>query len=233
MTPAAPLPDTKETRQSLIDACLWMNAQNLNQGTSGNISARIGDGILITPSGVRYEALTPESLVTIPLDAPPAGAGPKPSTEWPFHQGMHRARPDMPVVLHAHPPYCSVLAVQRRKIPACHYMIAAFGGNDVPLADYALFGSPELCANMAEIMQDRHGCLMANHGATVLGESVAKATWRLEELETLARTYLFSSIGGAPNILSGSEIADVMVAFQSYGPRDAEDTRNQGNDHGI
>ncbi len=223
MTPAAPLPDTTATRQALIDACLWMNARGLNQGTSGNISARVGDGLLITPSGVPYEALKPEELVTIPLDAPPDSGGPKPSSEWPFHQGLHRARPDMPVVLHAHPPYCSILAVQRRKIPACHYMIAAFGGNDIPLADYALFGSPELCANMARIMQDRHGCLMANHGATVLGETVEKARWRLEELETLARTYLFSSIGGAPHILSDDEIADVALAFESYGPRAVSD----------
>ena len=219
MTPAKPLPDTKATRQSLIDACLRMNARHLNQGTSGNISARLADGILITPSGVPYEALTPDMMVTIPLDAPPGPDGPKPSSEWPFHQGMHNARPDMPVVLHAHPPYCSVLAVQRRAIPACHYMVAAFGGTDVPLADYALFGSPALCDNMARIMQNRHGCLMANHGATVLGESVEKAFWRLEELETLARTYLFSSIGGAPHILSDAEIAEVLVAFDSYGPR--------------
>ena len=221
MTPAAPLQDTKETRQALIAACLWMNERHLNQGTSGNISARTEAGILITPSGVPYEDLTPDLMVTIPLDGQPDGAGLKPSSEWSFHQGLHQARPDMPVVLHAHPPYCSILAVQRRPIPACHYMVAAFGGNDVPLADYALFGSPELCANMAEIMADRHACLMANHGATVLGETIAKARWRLEELETLARTYLFSSIGGEPHILSEAEIAEVLVAFQNYGPRPA------------
>ena len=221
MTPSAPLQDTKETRQALIAACLWMNERHLNQGTSGNISARTEAGILITPSGVPYEDLTPDLMVTIPLDGQPDGAGLKPSSEWPFHQGLHQARPDMPVVLHAHPPYCSILAVQRRSIPACHYMVAAFGGNDVPLADYALFGSPELCANMAEIMADRHACLMANHGATVLGETIAKARWRLEELETLARTYLFSRIGGAPHILSEAEIDEVLVAFQNYGPRPA------------
>ncbi|MFP7674666.1 class II aldolase/adducin family protein [Marivita sp. S0852] len=224
MTPAEPLADTKTTRSALIEACIWMNARQLNQGTSGNISARIADGILITPSGVPYEHLTPEALVTIPIDAPPGANGPKPSTEWPFHQALHRARPDMPVVLHAHPPYCSVLAVQRRKIPACHYMIAAFGGDDVPLADYALFGSPDLCADMARIMADRHGCLMANHGATVLGETIEKARWRLEELETLARTYLFSSIGGTPHLLSKEELAEVSRAFENYGPRDTPDT---------
>lgn len=221
MTSAVPLPDTSETRQDLINACLWMNERHLNQGTSGNISARTDSGILITPSGVPYEELSVDAMVTIPLAGLPDGDGPKPSSEWPFHQGMHQARPDMPVVLHAHPPYCSVLAVQGRSIPACHYMIAAFGGNDVPLADYALFGSPELCANMARIMADRHGCLMANHGATVLGENIAKARWRLEELENLARTYLFSTIGGAPHILSDGEIDEVLMAFQNYGPRPA------------
>lgn len=224
LTPAAPLPDTVEIRQGMIDACLWMNARHLNQGTSGNISVRTEAGILITPSGVAYEALTPDAMVLIPLDGLPFEEGPRPSSEWPFHQGLHRARPDMPVVLHAHPPYCSILAVQRRAIPACHYMIAAFGGNDVPLADYALFGSPELCANLAAIMADRHGCLMANHGATVLGETLDKARWRLEELEVLARTYLFSSIGGQAHILTDAQIAEVLVAFQSYGPRPAADT---------
>lgn len=224
MTPTDPLPDTTSTREALIDACLWMNERHLNQGTSGNISARTRHGILITPSGVPYEDLTPEAMVTIPLTGLPASDGPKPSSEWPFHQALHAARPDMPVVLHAHPPYCSVLAVQCRSIPACHYMIAAFGGNDVPLADYALFGSPELCANMAQVMADRHGCLMANHGATVLGETIDKARWRLEELESLARTYLFASIGAEPRVLSDSEMAEVMVAFQAYGPRNAKTT---------
>jgi len=224
MTPADTLPDTTATRQALIDACLWMNTRHLNQGTSGNVSARVKTGVLITPSGVPYEDLTPDAMVVIPFEGQPDANGPKPSSEWPFHQRLHQVRPDMPVVLHAHPPYCSVLAAQRRSIPACHYMIAAFGGADVPLVDYALFGSQALCDNMAAAMSDRHGCLMANHGATVLGETIAKAQWRLEELETLARTYLFSSIGGAPHILNAAEMAEVLVAFESYGPRPAKKT---------
>ena len=213
-----PLPDTTETRQAMIDACLWMNARHLNQGTSGNVSVRVADGVLITPSGVPYEDMTPEMMVTIPLEAAPPDDLPlRPSTEWHFHQRLHQMRPDMPVVLHAHPPYCSVLAVQRRSIPACHYMIAAFGGTDVPLADYATFGTAELSENLARVMTDRHGALMANHGATVLGETFAKAKWRLEELETLARTYLLSTQGGTPHILSDAEIAETLVGFQNYG----------------
>ena len=146
MTPAAPLPDSTETRQALIDACLWMNERHINQGTSGNISARTQTGILITPSGVPYEDLTPDLMVTIPIEGHPAGTELKPSSEWPFHQALHQTRPDMPVVLHAHPPYCSVLAVQRRAIPACHYMIAAFGGTDVRCTEFTRYGTERLSA---------------------------------------------------------------------------------------
>lgn len=214
------LKDTSETREAMIDACLWMNAQRLNQGTSGNISVQVEDGILITPSGIPYADVSPDKIVRIGPEGPPDDGLPyAPSTEWPFHQRLQTARPDMPVVLHAHPPWCSALAAQRRGIPACHYMIAAFGGRDVPLVDYALYGSESLANGLAEALTDRHGCLMANHGATVLGETIERAKWRLDELETLARTYLFSHIGGTPHILSDSEMSEVLASFASYGPK--------------
>lgn len=210
--------DTTDTRTAMIAACRWMNDQGLNQGTSGNISVRVPDGVLITPSGVPYEALSADAFVTIPIDGTPdPSQRPAPSTEWPFHQRLHQVRPDMPVVLHAHPPYCSVLAVQRRPIPACHYMVAAFGGADVPLAPYSLFGSETLAQDVAAALADRSACLMANHGATVLGETLEKAKWRLQELETLARTYLLSHLGGAPTILSDAEIEEAQQSFATYG----------------
>jgi L-fuculose-phosphate aldolase len=210
--------DTTALRQSIIDACLWMSAKGLNQSTSGNISVRAGAGMIITPSAISYDAMTPEMLVAMPLDGGPP-PGKVPSTEWRFHQSLLASRPDMTAVVHAHPPYCSALAVQRRAIPACHYMIAAFGGHDIPLAGYHLYGSAELAADVAQVMHDRHGCLMANHGATVLGETLARALWRLEELEVLARTYLYSSIGGEPVILSKAEIDAVLINFKGYGLR--------------
>lgn len=208
--------DTRERRQAVIDACLWMNAQGLNQSTSGNISIRVGDGLLITPSAVPYAAMTPDMLVHMPLQGDPA-PGLRPSSEWRFHQALLAARPDMAAVVHAHPPYCSVLAVQRRTIPACHYMVAAFGGTDVPLAGYAPFGGEALARMVADTMRDRHACLMANHGATVLGETLERALWRLEELEVLARTYYLSSPQGTPTILTDAQIAEVAARFKDYG----------------
>lgn len=206
-------------RQSIIDACLRMNARGINQGTSGNISVRTPDGMLITPSGIPYETMTPDMLVELPLDRPPApDAKPKPSSEWRFHRSLLRARPDINAVVHAHPPHCTALAIQRQPIPACHYTVAIFGGDDVRLAGYALYGSEELADEVVRAMTGRYGCLMANHGATVVGETLDRAFWRLEELENLSRTYLLSRIGGTPAILGKAEMDEVMVSFSSYGP---------------
>lgn len=210
-----------DTRQAIIDACLWMNDKGINQGTSGNISVRDGDGMLITPSGVPYDQMTPDMIVRMPLDRERHEVHLlKPSTEWRFHQALIAARPDINAVVHAHPPHCTALAVQNKAIPACHYMVGAFGGSDVRLAPYSIFGENQLSQDVITAMQDRHGCLMANHGALTTGDSLARALWRMEELEALARVYLLSHIGGTPVILSEEDMAEVMVKFASYGLQD-------------
>ncbi|MEO9526086.1 class II aldolase/adducin family protein [Roseibium sp.] len=214
--------DTPDLRQAIIDACRDMNRRGINQGTSGNISARAGDRMIITPSGVAYDRMTPDMLVSLPLDGKGAPEGPlPPSTEWQFHLALLRAKPEMNAIVHAHPVHCTALSINREEIPACHYMIALFGGNTVPLAGYALFGSEELADNVVAAMRDRHGCLMANHGAVVAGETLDKGLWRLEELEVLARAYILSRSIGTPHILSDSEIDSVLGAVANYGLKTA------------
>ncbi|MFW8636384.1 class II aldolase/adducin family protein [Cribrihabitans pelagius] len=222
MPPKPPYADTPALRQAVIDACLAMNASGINQGTSGNISVRAEGAMLITPSGVPYAQMTPEMLVRMPLDGSPAAGGQrKPSTEWPFHLAILAAKPQVHAVVHAHPVHCTALAMNRMTIPACHYMVAAFGGDDVPLADYALFGSRALSDNILRALEDRSACLMANHGAVTTGDSLARALWRMEELETLAKGYAASLAIGRPAILSTAEMADVAAAFSDYGLKDS------------
>lgn len=218
MTP--PHADSPALRQAIIDACLQMNASGVNQGTSGNISVRIGDRLLITPSAIAYEAMTPDMLVTLPLegDGPPAGDYP-PSSEWRFHRALLAARPEMHAVVHAHPVHCTALAMNRMTIPACHYMVAAFGGDHVPLAGYARFGSAALADLVLAAMAGKSGCLMANHGAVVLGETLPRAMWRMEELETLAHGYAISLTVGTPVLLDAAEIDEALDAFAGYGLR--------------
>lgn len=208
-------------RQSIIDKCLWMNVSGLNQGTSGNISVRSGDRMLITPSATPYEAMTPEMIAAMPLDGGGAWEGPlKPSTEWRFHLDILNARPDAGAVVHAHPTYCTALAIARMAIPAVHYMIAAFGGPDIRCSGYAPFGTEALSQTALQALEGRAGCLLANHGSIVVGPGLDKAMWLATELEALAQQYFnVLQIGGGV-ILSDAEIAETMAAFDGYGLQD-------------
>ncbi|HEU0222875.1 MAG TPA: class II aldolase/adducin family protein [Paracoccaceae bacterium] len=209
----------KALRAEIVTRCREMNAAGINQGTSGNISARFGDRMLITPSAIPYDAMEPEMIAAIPLETRDgAWEGPlRPSTEWRFHLKLLRGRPDMAAVVHAHATYCTVLSIARRGIPACHYMIAAFGGHDVRCAGYARYGTEELSDLAIEAMEGRTACLLANHGMIALGETLAKAMWRAIELETIARQYVLSLQIGGPVLLSEAEIAETLKGFATYG----------------
>ena len=209
-------------RQAIIDQCKFMNACGLNQGTSGNISARFEDRMLITPSATPYDRMEPEMIAAMPFDAEyGTWEGPlKPSTEWRFHFDILKSRTDMGAVVHAHPTYCTTLAIARKEIPACHYMIAAFGGTTVRCAPYARYGTAELSQLALEALQDRTACLLANHGSIAVGETLDKAMWRAVELETIARQYYLSLSIGGPILLSDEQIAETMKGFGSYGIQD-------------
>lgn len=207
-------------RQAIIAQCLWMNASGLNQGTAGNVSARaVGGRMLITPSATPYDALTPEMIAAMPINGEyGTWDGPlKPSSEWRFHLDIMRARPDVGAIIHTHSMFSTVLAIARRTIPACHYMVATFGGNDVRCADYATFGTAELSANALAAMEGRNACLLANHGMIVTGPTLDVAMWRAVELETLARQYYHASMLGGAVILSDAEMAEAHCAFAGYG----------------
>jgi len=196
-----------------------MNATGLNQGTSGNISAVHDGQMLITPSGIPYETMVPDQIAKMPLDTDSdAWDGPcKPSSEWHFHRAILRANPDFGAVVHTHSMYATTLSVSRSEIPACHYMIAAFGGNTVRCADYATFGTTELSDNIIAAMQQRSACLMANHGMVVAGASLDKAMWAAVDLEALACQYYHARMLGDMVVLSDAEIDTVLDKFKGYG----------------
>ena len=212
----------RELRREIIARCKEMNVNGINQGTSGNISARFEDRMLVSPSATPYDDLEPDMIASIALDDDSgAWEGPlKPSTEWRFHHALLQDRADANAVVHAHPTYCTTLAIARVEIPACHYMIAAFGGNNVRCAGYARFGTEELSAMAVEAMRDRTACLLANHGMISIGENLAKAMWRAVELETIARQYFLSLQMERHVILTDREVDDTIAAFKGYGLQD-------------
>ena len=209
-----------DLRQQLIAAARGMEPARLNRGTSGNLSVRTVEngaaGFLITPSGMPYATLNPEDIVFMHHDGRPAGLR-EPSSEWRIHRDIYAARPEAQAILHAHSPFATSLACLRRDIPPFHYMIARFGGDTLRCADYATFGTQALSDAAIAALQDRSGCLLANHGMLVFGRDPAHALALAVELEELCEQYWRSSQLGAPVLLDSAEMARVQEKFASYG----------------
>jgi L-fuculose-phosphate aldolase len=207
----------REKRQSIIDACLRMNALGINQGTSGNISLRHDAGMLITPTSVPYEAMQPEQIVYMGLDGSFDPAQ-RPSSEWRFHRDILKARPDVNAVVHAHPPYSTILAIMGLEIPPIHYMIAVAGGDTIRCAPYATFGTQELSEHAVRALEGRLACLLEHHGMIAIGPSLPRAMWLAIEVETLARQYHGCLQIGKPRLLPKKEIKNVLGRIAGYGP---------------
>lgn len=212
--------EEREKRAAIVAACLRINTVGLNQGTSGNISVRHGDGILITPSSIPYEQMVPADIVFMEMDGTPHGAR-KPSSEWRFHLDILRARPELNAVVHAHAPYCTTLAIMHMEIPAVHYMVAAAGGANIRCAPYATFGTQELSDHIIEALQGRKACLMAHHGMLAAEDSLDKAMWLAVEVEALARQYHGALLLGDPPLLDDAQLAEAVAQFTAgYGQAD-------------
>jgi L-fuculose-phosphate aldolase len=208
--------DELDKRQAIIGACRRMNALGINQGTSGNISVRHVDGLLITPTSVPYDAMTPDQIVFMAMDGSHAPSQ-KPSSEWRFHLDILKARQDVNAVVHAHPTYCTILAIMGMEIPPVHYMIAAAGGDSIRCAPYATFGTVELSEHAVRALEDRLACLLDHHGMIAVGKSLEKAMWLAVEVETLARQYHGCLQIGEPPLLSSAEIERVRQRMSGYG----------------
>lgn len=205
--------------REIIDTCLEMTRLGLNQGTAGNISVRYQGGMLITPTGTPYERLTESNIVFVDADGQ-FEEGKIPSSEWRFHQAVYQARPDANAVVHNHAVHCTAVSILNRPIPAIHYMIAVGGGNTIPCAPYATFGTKKLSEHVYEAMKDRKATLLQHHGLIACEENLQKALWLAHEVEVLARLYLTTlAIVDPVPVLPDEEIAIVLEKFKSYGLR--------------
>lgn len=214
-------PDLSGIRDDMVEFVRQLEARGYNQGTTGNISCRTPDGILITPTGCNAASLRPDGLVLLRPDGSVSGAG-RPSSEWHMHLAVLDAFPHVGAVIHTHADACVALSCLRRPIPAFHYMVASFGGNDVPCADYATFGTAELAASAVRALQGRKACLLANHGMLAIAPTLKGAFDLTAKLETLARQYLLACQAGDPVIISDEEMERVHARYaMGYGARPA------------
>jgi L-fuculose-phosphate aldolase len=204
-------------RAAIVATARRMSELGLTHGTSGNISVRMTDGMLVTPSNVPFAELTAGDVVALTLPGEPLAVTPRrASTEWRMHAGIYTTRDDVQAIVHTHSPYATALSCLRRGIPAFHYMVAVAGGADIPCTEYALFGSGELACHAAGALARRDACLLANHGVMAVGDTPAAALALAVEVETLAQQYCIALQAGEPVLLSDAQMHDALEAFTDY-----------------
>ena len=208
--------DSIALRESVIATALEMNALGINRGKSGNVSARIDGGFLVTPSGLPYAATRPDDIVAVDEHGVAMGRR-TPSSEWRFHRDIYAARAEVNGIVHSHSPFATTLACLDRGIPAFHYMIAAAGGNDIRCAPYATFGSQALSDHALTALDGRQACLLAHHGMIAVGASLAVALALAVEVETLAEMYWRALQIREPDVLSAEEMRTVLSKVATYG----------------
>lgn len=205
-------------RQQVVDACRALSRSGLVVGTAGNVSVRVDDLVVISPSGVDYEAMSPRDVGIHDLDGNPVDAVLQPSSELALHLAVYRGSSHTAVV-HTHAPASTAASTVFDVLPASHYYAALFGGA-VRVAPYATFGTQQLADNVTAALVDRTAALMGNHGAVLVGRALPKVLDMVPYLEYLCDVQLRAMASGAEvRVLGDDEIAEVGRRLAGYGQK--------------
>ncbi len=218
----APHQETIELGQQAVDTARELSARGLSSGAAGNVSFRAEAGFVITPTGIESDKLVIEQLVYLDYDGSTLAGNFRPSSEWKMHSLIYQNRPDIDAVVHCHSRYATALACCHRDIPAFHYMIAVAGGNSIRCAPYALFGTEQLARAAVTAMDERHACLLANHGQLTGAKSLTEALNLAIEVEELSASYHACLSLGDVQILSEGDMHSVLKKFKHYGQQDKD-----------
>lgn len=207
---------SEDLRRQIVAVYREIDRRGLIVASAGNVSHRASGGMIITPSGCSAETLEPGGLVPMTLDGEARGEA-APSSEWAMHAAIYQACPSAQCVVHTHADACTALACLNEALPAFHYMIANFGGDDVRCAPYVTFGTPELAQLAVQALDGRSACLLANHGMIVHAPTADRALTNAIVLETLCRQYLLARSAGSVRLLTAEEMRAAHERYRSYG----------------
>lgn len=212
----------------VLDTARRMLRDGLVVATSGNVSARVGDLIVVTPTGVPYDDLAPGDLPVLTASGEQVGGRMAPTSETPLHLSLYNdaAREPAAAIVHTHSTYATAVSTLVREVPAVHYVLALCGG-PVRVADYATYGTPELAANVRGAMAGRTAALMANHGSIAVGHDLAAAYERVTQLEWACRVYLIAAAAGTPALLPDGDLEAAAGKLATYGQPPTDPTSNE------
>ncbi|MEV2263825.1 class II aldolase/adducin family protein [Streptomyces anulatus] len=207
----------RQAWREVVDTARRSAADGLVVGTSGNVSARVGDLVLVTPSGVPYDRLGPRDAVGVDLEGRQVLGDLGPTSELPLHLAVYRST-DAAAVVHTHAVHATAVSTLVTEVPLVHYAAAILGG-PVRTAAYARYGTPELAEAMLGALEGRTGCLLANHGTVTYGDTLDQAYERTAQLEWLCHLWLTASSvpGRTPALLDAAQLDEVTEALKGYG----------------
>lgn len=195
-------------REDVLKAARLMYARQMVNAYEGNISRRIGDHLIITPSQVCKEELTPDDLVEVDIETGEtirAANGRRASSELKVHLCCYRSRSDIMGVAHAHPPYATAFALRRAPIETCGYpeMMLLFG--KTPVCSYGRPSTQEVCDDIPEVLKRYDTFLLANHGLCTVGITAMEAAYKLESIESIAKVLTIARASGGECALPDGE----------------------------
>ncbi|MBC2901823.1 class II aldolase/adducin family protein [Streptomyces cupreus] len=213
-------PEEARAWEELVATARRTVSDGLVVGTSGNVSVRVGDTVLVTPSGVPYDRLTAEDVTGVDLSGRQILGKLRPTSELPMHLAVYGAT-DARAIVHTHAVHATAVSTLVREVPAIHYITADLGG-PARVAPYATYGTEELAENMLRALTDRTACLLQNHGTMAYGKTLTQAYDRTAQLEWMCRVWLTASSvpGLTPSLLSVDQLAEVGEKLRGYGQRD-------------
>jgi L-fuculose-phosphate aldolase len=205
-----------DERAAVVACCRRLRGERLVVGTAGNVSVRVGERVVLTPSGVDYDAMTAELVGVHGLDGVAIEAPLRPTSEAPMHLACYAATGARAVV-HTHSVAATALSCLVDEVPPVHYYLGLFGGA-VRVARYAPYGSAELAAGMVAALGTGAGCLLGNHGAVTTGATLAEAYDRAVYLEYVCEVAL-RVLGSPlpPRLLTPDQLAEATDRIAGYG----------------
>ncbi len=190
--------------------------------TAGNVSARVpgADLLVIKPSGVSYDDLTPEAMVVCDFDGNLVEGSRAPSSDTAAHAYVYKHLPEVGGVVHTHSDYATAWAARREPIPCVLTMMADEFGGDIPVGPFALIGDDSIGRGIVETLRHSRSraVLMANHGPFTIGKDARDAVKAAVMVEDVARTVHYARQLGEPVAIAQDDIDKLFDRYQNvYG----------------
>lgn len=203
-------------RAEVVRFAQEMDRRDLTIGTSGNVSRRVDDGALITPSSIPYPDIQPEDLVLMDLDGNVLDGDKPASVEHKVHLYCYRARADIGGIIHAHPTVASAFAAARVPLPAFLDEFGVYVGDEVRVADYAISGTTDIAENVVRAMgETANAVFLASHGMVCVGRDLTSAMHVARQVERGAQIYIYSRMLGGPEPLP-ADARDLFAQVFTY-----------------